>query len=294
MSSIFWSLPAWLAPDRIQTAWWGLDPVTPPVDEPVTIQDVKEHARIFIGADDSYIASLISAARLRVEKDSNRALLPQTWDFWLQAWPMDRIFIPRAPLISVAYLNFTDITETVTAVDTSVYDVCTTGDPGSIVKRFGQIWPPGPLSPSRPINARFQAGYKYFSGTVTVGSDGKSTTWTTGDNFDTTWTRLSRITLDGISYPIASIADNEHLTLAVAATPGAEVSYTFNMVPEPAKIAIKMLAAHWYASPQPIVVGRGIASVEIQRTYDDLIDSLPRINPMGLNQIRATGSPIWI
>src|ERR1017187_4200628 len=128
MSSIFWSLPSLLTPDRIQSRWWALDQIVQPVDEPIAIQDVKNHTRISTSFDDTIIAGLIAAARVSVEKDTNRSMLPQTWDFRLQGWPKDRIMIPRAPLRSVDSLNFTDITENESIVDPGIYDVNTSGD----------------------------------------------------------------------------------------------------------------------------------------------------------------------
>lgn len=290
-ASIYWSLPAWLAPDRIQQNWWGLDLVTRPVDEPVALGDVKLHARADGTYDDAYLAGLAVVARRHIERRTNRALLPQTWDFWMQTWPLDRIFLPRAPLTSVSWLKYTDIGEQQNTVDPSVYDVCTTGDPGSVVRQFGQIWPPDPLSPSRPINVRFTAGYARFAGVVSVDNTGLAVTWSSGDKFDPTWPARQPFTIGDLSYPIASVTDDQHLTLALAAPQGSG-PYTLNLVPEEIKLAIKYMVAHWYANREPVAVGRGITSVEIANTVDSLIGSY-RINVMGFGQNRAQSAPLW-
>jgi uncharacterized phiE125 gp8 family phage protein len=293
MSSIFWSLPSWLAQDRVQADWWGLDPVTPPVDEPITIDDVKRQDRIDTSYDDAIIAGYLVAARMAAEKYTNRSLLPQTWDFWLQSWPRDRIMLPRAPLASVAWAKYTDIAEVQRTVDPSIYAVNTSGDPGSIVRRFGQIWPPDPLSPSRPINVRFTAGYPYFSGLLTVADDGWALTTQTGA-FDPSWTVNTRIVLNGVTYPIASVQAVDQLKLLTPySNPGdTDVAWSVNLVPEMIKLAIAMLAAHWYETRVPVMVGRGITSVEITRTVDYLLDPY-RINTFGLAQMPARGSEIW-
>jgi hypothetical protein len=141
--------------------------------------------------------------------------------------------------------------------------------------------------------ARMVNGYDYFSGTVS--SDGKGgITWVSGDKFDTGWGAMTTMVVDGVSYPIASVADDQHLNLAVAAMPGVTgVSYSLNLVPEELKLAIKFLAAHWYENREPVVIGRGVTSVEVARTVDSLIDCY-RVNTMGFNQTRASGQPSFV
>lgn len=53
--------------------------LTPPVAEPVTLDEAKAHLRLDGTAEDSYVESLISAARSHVEAACSRAIMPQTW-----------------------------------------------------------------------------------------------------------------------------------------------------------------------------------------------------------------------
>lgn len=54
-----------------------------PGDEPITLSEVKGHARIDGSADDALISSLIVSARDFVEAYTKRFLITQTWDvFW--------------------------------------------------------------------------------------------------------------------------------------------------------------------------------------------------------------------
>ena len=53
--------------------------VTPPAAEPVALADVRAFLRVADENEDALIARLIAAARERVEAESGRALMPQTW-----------------------------------------------------------------------------------------------------------------------------------------------------------------------------------------------------------------------
>lgn len=134
--------------------------VTPPAVEPIDLNTAKLHVRVDWDDEDSLIQTLITVARQYCENVCGRAFLQQTWDFFMQQWPAgNRIQLPYPPLIDVTWVKYTDNTETVNEVDGSIYVVNNAGDIPEVVLRFGQIWPPVVLSPSRPINIRFDAGF---------------------------------------------------------------------------------------------------------------------------------------
>lgn len=60
--------------------------VTPPSTEPVTLDEAKAHLRIEVAADDSLITDMIKAARELVEKETNLALITQTWGLYMDSW----------------------------------------------------------------------------------------------------------------------------------------------------------------------------------------------------------------
>src|SRR5689334_22352804 len=98
--------------------------VTPPGSEPVTLQEAKDWCRGPTSADDTLITSLITVARRYVEKITSRALITQTWDYWLDCFPGSNWYmlrtvmpalwdcwelrVPRPPLQSISSIKYID------------------------------------------------------------------------------------------------------------------------------------------------------------------------------------------
>ena len=137
---------------------WTL--VTAPAVEPVTLADVKLHLRITGSAEDSTLALYVQMAREAVEQECWRALLPQTWDLFLSAWPLDGIVhIPRPPLQSVTHLRYTDADGVQATYSANNYLVDTASEPGRLVLAPSCTWPSVTLTTANPIVLRFVAGY---------------------------------------------------------------------------------------------------------------------------------------
>jgi uncharacterized phiE125 gp8 family phage protein len=113
-------------------------------------------------AEDDLLEEILSAAREHVEDITRRALLTQTWDYYLDEWPAtDFIKLPFGNLASVTSVSWkdTDGTETTLTVTTD-YLVETNGEQcGRIVLPYGCTWPSGTLYPSNPIKIRFICGW---------------------------------------------------------------------------------------------------------------------------------------
>lgn len=58
-----------------------------PSSEPVTVAQLREHARLDDADDDVNLSALITAARSLIERDTSRGLVAQTWTATLEAWP---------------------------------------------------------------------------------------------------------------------------------------------------------------------------------------------------------------
>ncbi len=113
-------------------------------------------------AEDDLLTALIQASREHVEDITRRALLSQTWYYYLDAFP-DRGFIklPFGNLQSVTSIKYKDSdgTETTMTV-TDEYLVETNGEGiGRIVLPDGVSWPSDSLYPSNPVTIEFVCGW---------------------------------------------------------------------------------------------------------------------------------------
>ena len=76
----------------------GLQLVTPPAAEPVSLSEAKEHSRITGTDEDDLITTFIEAAREYCEEYQNRAYITQTWDLSLDEFPDSPYSLPKPPL----------------------------------------------------------------------------------------------------------------------------------------------------------------------------------------------------
>lgn len=61
--------------------------VTAPAVEPITLTEAKLHCKVDLTTDDDLITPLIVAAREEIERRTWRALITQTLELVLSAWP---------------------------------------------------------------------------------------------------------------------------------------------------------------------------------------------------------------
>jgi len=130
--------------------------------------------------EDTILSALITAAREQVEAITQRALIIQTFDAYLDEFP-DKDFIPLPfgnlqddatdPSI-VPVLTYKDSAGAPTAMTVATqYLVEMNGEaPGRIVLPYGVSWPsPSTLYPSNPITIRFSCGYGATAASVPTG-----------------------------------------------------------------------------------------------------------------------------
>lgn len=112
--------------------------ITPPADEPVTVTQLKQQARIPYADSDDILSLYVQAARETVEKFLRRALITQTWDFrsdWGPAW----VELPYPQLQTVVGVFTTGLDNIEITVPTTTYIV----DPlhNFVGLNIGNVWP---------------------------------------------------------------------------------------------------------------------------------------------------------
>lgn len=163
---------------------------TAPVLEPFTVSEVKSFLRISHSTEDILLTSMIVAARQIVEEYTLRALITQTWEMWLDAFPGGRstvwwdgtleshanilnagmknfLVLPRPPLVSITHLKTYDDSDTATTFSSSYYIADTKGTPGRLGLKTGASWPVA-LRGINAVNVEWVAGYGVASAVPTV------------------------------------------------------------------------------------------------------------------------------
>lgn len=140
--------------------------VTPPLNEPLRLEDVKQQVQQFTNVDDALLRSFIlPAARDRGELCTRRAWLTQTWDWFLSSFPSNYscFEVPKPPLRQVVWVKYTDVAGTThTLVDGTDYIVEAPSGPrcarGVIALPYSQVWPFA-RPQAKSVQIRFICGY---------------------------------------------------------------------------------------------------------------------------------------
>jgi hypothetical protein len=145
---------------------YGLQLITPPAVEPVSLATAKLYAVVDTGftTDDPLISSFITAARQEAEKYMRRAIFNQTWTLSLDTFPMfwgrssiknitdtwspyqwyfDGMVIrlPMPKLVSVTSITYVDNNMVTQTLNPDTYYADYNSEPNRIVPVSGAFWP---------------------------------------------------------------------------------------------------------------------------------------------------------
>lgn len=141
---------------------YGLRVITPPAVEPVTLAEAKAHIRSTLTAEDVWVTSCIKASRSYAEQVLNRAILPQTLDYFADAFPGANckysISLPMAPLQSISSVKYYDEAGVLQTLAATQYQVDISQDPGRVRLASGSSWPTI-KDQFGAVQIRFIAGY---------------------------------------------------------------------------------------------------------------------------------------
>lgn len=246
---------------------WDLSVYTAPYAEPMSLTEAKLHLRVDSTADDTHIPGLISAAREYWEGVQCRALVLQTLELIMDAWPDgDEIRLPQAPLRAVSSISYVDIDDTTTTFAASNYNVNLKASLGRITLGYGKSWPSASLRKGGAITIRFVAGYAtpFTADASTEILTAAGHTYANGDIVRLTNTGgylptgLSTLT----NYYVVGVSGN---TLQLSATSGGSAinitaagtgTHFLGEVPPVALNGMKLLMSHWYHNREAVVIGQ--------------------------------------
>jgi uncharacterized phiE125 gp8 family phage protein len=155
-------LDVW-ASDAYACARWADMPLqlalaTAPAVEPLTYAQVKSLLQLGDDVHETWLTSRITAARQKVEQDTGLKLITQAWDLYLDAFPVDAIRPPLAPLLSVTSIKTTTVAGVQSTLDASNYQVDIASVPGRIVLSDTGVWPTD-IRLTQGIVIRLSVGY---------------------------------------------------------------------------------------------------------------------------------------
>lgn len=132
---------------------------TEPLTEPLTVEEVKEFARIDGTEEDTLISGFIQAARINCEAYLGRSLINQTITMKMDFWPGEVIELPRPPLVSITAVEILDEFDNATTYASSNYYIITESIPGQLVLKRDVSWPFNSNRDHMGYQIRFVSGY---------------------------------------------------------------------------------------------------------------------------------------
>lgn len=119
--------------------------VSAPADYPVTLTEAKAYLRVDTDDFDDEITLIIAAETAHAEIFTGCKFVPQTWDFWLDAFPAEGerqvISLPFTTIISVDGVFYQDSNGAEQEMDAALYVVDLNSRPGRIGLPQSGSWP---------------------------------------------------------------------------------------------------------------------------------------------------------
>lgn len=128
-----------------------------PLRGPVTVEELKDWARIDGSDEDNVLSDFLTAATRAAEQYTHRAFLTQTWDFTYDYFPV-QMKIPLGQLQSVTSISYVDTDGNSQTVTSTIYRVDSNTEPARINEAQNQSWPTAD-SVTEAVTVRFVAGY---------------------------------------------------------------------------------------------------------------------------------------
>jgi len=133
--------------------------ITAPSTYPVTLAEAKLHCRVDIADDDTLITALITAATEMAEQKTGRAIMTQTLELTLDAFP-EAFELTRVPVQSITSVKYYDTTGTQQTLSDTLYALDAADDFGfaHISPVYAGVWP-DTRDQINAVAVRYVAGY---------------------------------------------------------------------------------------------------------------------------------------
>jgi uncharacterized phiE125 gp8 family phage protein len=146
---------------------YGLTTITPPAEEPVTLDAAKLHCVIGDDAEDELLAGWIKAARELTETHTGKRWLDQSVRLTLADWPCDddgtggAIRLPVRPVTAVTKVEYYAADGTLTELaEDADWQVWLDHAPPLVAPAPYKVWPPTQTGRLGAVRVEFNAGYE--------------------------------------------------------------------------------------------------------------------------------------
>jgi len=126
--------------------------------QPVSLDYIKSHSVVAIDDDDVLISSYIKSATLWAEDFTNRAIVKQSVNLYLDKFS-EVIRLPRPLLQSVVSINYKDSAGVLTLLASSEYSSDSISEPATLYPSYGKSWPSTRVE-ANSVNIEYLSGYE--------------------------------------------------------------------------------------------------------------------------------------
>lgn len=119
----------------------ALKMVTPPAANVVTLEEVKDQARITYSDHDRMLDMYILGAQDKAEALLNRKLITQTWKWFIDTFECETLRVPLSPLQSITHVKYYDTANVQQTISSADYEVDAAGIWPRLKPVSGKQWP---------------------------------------------------------------------------------------------------------------------------------------------------------
>lgn len=131
-----------------------------PANLPVTVENAKDQLQIEHDDDDTLIQRYIEVATAKVENDTRRGLITQTWAQYLDDFPDDELIVLRRnPVSSVSSVQYTDTDGDTQTFSSAKYQTDTNNEPARLFPAYNEEWPDVRVDTLNGVVITFIVGY---------------------------------------------------------------------------------------------------------------------------------------
>ena len=139
----------------------ALTVTTAATQEPLTVEDVKRHLNLLNEDHDTYLESLIGAARAVCETRARVTAITTTYTETFDCFPSGgAIELTAGPVQSVSAVRYTDTEGTEQALSGSDWTAKLDAAPAQVLRGYGVTWPSiRDSGVAAPVSVEYVAGY---------------------------------------------------------------------------------------------------------------------------------------